>query len=74
MPPARPIYAFGPFRLDPSEHSLYRDGQPLPLTPKMFDLLLVLVENEGHLVEKARLLEQLWPDTFVEEANLNRGI
>ena len=65
---------FGNFSLDLAEHQLLRDGQPVPLTPEMFDLLRVLVENAGHLVEKDRLLKEVWADAFVEESNLNRGI
>jgi Tol biopolymer transport system component/DNA-binding winged helix-turn-helix (wHTH) protein len=67
-------YEFGPFRLDVSEQRLLHDGEPIPLTPKMFELLRVLVENAGHLVEKEQLLAQVWSNTFVEEGNLNRGI
>jgi len=70
----RPCYEFGAFRLDVSEQMLLRDGRPLPLTPKLFDLLRVLVENGGHLVEKDQLLKELWPDSFVEEGALNRGV
>ena len=68
------IREFGRFSLDLAEHRLSRDGQSVPLTPRMFDLLRVLVENAGHLVEKDRLLKEVWADTFVEESNLNRGI
>ena len=68
------IREFGRFSLDLAEHRLSRDGQPVPLTPRMFDLLRVLVENAGHLVEKDRLLKEVWADAFVEESNLNRGI
>jgi DNA-binding winged helix-turn-helix (wHTH) protein/TolB-like protein/Flp pilus assembly protein TadD len=71
---ARHFYAFGPFRLYPAECLLQRDGQSLSLTPKAFDLLLLLVENSGHLVEKEELMKRLWPDTFVEEANLSNNI
>jgi TolB-like protein/DNA-binding winged helix-turn-helix (wHTH) protein len=67
-------YEFGPFRLDTAEHSLLRDGRPVSLTPKGFDLLEVLVRNRGHLVEKDELLKEVWPDSFVEEGNLNRNI
>ena len=70
----RSTYRFGAFCLDLAEHRLLRDGRPVPLTPKVFDLLRVLVQNAGHLVEKERLLKELWPDTFVEEANLNRCV
>jgi len=68
------IYEFGDFRLDLAEHRLLRDGRPVPLTPKVFELLRVLVENAGHLVEKGHLLKELWPDTFVDEGNLNRSV
>ena len=63
-------YEFGPFRLDPAERLLLRDGQAVALTPKAFDLLVYLVEHHGHLVEKQSLMTALWPDTVVEEANL----
>jgi DNA-binding winged helix-turn-helix (wHTH) protein len=53
---------------------LLRDGRSVPLPPKVFDTLLVLVENCGHLLEKDRLITTLWPNTFVEEATLARNI
>lgn len=65
------IYEFGPFRLIPEERQLLRDNQPVQLTPKCFDLLVVLVENSGHLIGKDELLKRLWPDSFVEDANLS---
>jgi TolB-like protein/DNA-binding winged helix-turn-helix (wHTH) protein/lipopolysaccharide biosynthesis regulator YciM len=68
------LYEFGPFRLDPSEHTLLRDGQFVPLRPKVFDMLLVLVENSGRLVEKDELMQAVWPDQFVEEGNLSKNI
>ena len=68
------LYEFGPFRLDPIERVLLRDGHPVSLTPKGFDTLLVLVENSGHLLEKDWLMRKLWPDSFVEEANLGQNI
>jgi TolB-like protein/DNA-binding winged helix-turn-helix (wHTH) protein/Tfp pilus assembly protein PilF len=68
------IYEFGPFRLDATEHLLLRDGEAVPLTPKAFDLLLALVERHGHLLEKEELLKKVWPETFVEEANLASNI
>jgi DNA-binding winged helix-turn-helix (wHTH) protein/TolB-like protein len=64
------LYEFGPFRLDPKERTLWRNGQIVPLYPKAFDLLLVLVEKHGHVVDKDTLLRTVWPDTFVEESNL----
>ena len=67
-------YEFGPFRLDTSEHSLLRDGQVVPLEPKVFNLLRVLVQNDGRLLQKEELIKEIWPDSFVEEGNLNRNI
>ena len=64
----------GRFLLDASERTLLRDGRPVPLTPKAFDLLRVLVEHHGHLVTKDALMRELWPGTFVDEANLNRCV
>jgi Tol biopolymer transport system component/DNA-binding winged helix-turn-helix (wHTH) protein len=61
---------FGPFLIDVSERVLQRDGQPVPLTPKAFDLLAALLERPGQLISKEELLQKVWPDTFVEESNL----
>jgi DNA-binding winged helix-turn-helix (wHTH) protein len=63
-------YEFGPFRLDPAERLLLREGQVVPLTPKALNLLVYLVEHHGRLVEKQTLMHALWPDTIVEEGNL----
>lgn len=68
------LYEFGPFRLDAAERLLLRDGQPLPLTNKAFDTLLVLVENSGHIVEKDDLMQRVWPDTAVEESTLSQNV
>jgi DNA-binding winged helix-turn-helix (wHTH) protein len=70
----RPLYAFGPFRVDPVERVLWQNDQAVPLAPKIFDTLLVLVENSGHIVEKERLMQKVWPDTFVEQGNLTLNI
>src|SRR5215510_7111864 len=67
---AKHFYQFDQFRLDPAERLLRRDGQPVSLTPKAFDVLVYLVEHHGHLVEKSTLMAALWPDAIVEEANL----
>jgi Tol biopolymer transport system component/DNA-binding winged helix-turn-helix (wHTH) protein len=67
-------YQFGPFRLNLSEHTLLREGQPVPITPKVFDVLGVLVRQSGHLVSKETLLREVWPDSFVEEGALNRTV
>lgn len=72
--PAKIFYEFEPFRVDVAERLLLRDGEMVPLTPKAFDTLLILVENGGHVVEKEELMKRLWPDTFVEEANLAHHI
>jgi|SRR5687768_1785776 len=68
---AKRKYQFGAFRLDPAERRLLRDERPVPLTPKCFDLLVILVENSGHLIGKEELIERLWPNQIVEEANLS---
>jgi DNA-binding winged helix-turn-helix (wHTH) protein/TolB-like protein/Tfp pilus assembly protein PilF len=68
--PVNVLYEFGPYQLDPPERLLLCDGQPVPITPKAFDLLVVLVERCGHLVEKDELLRTVWPGSFVEEGNL----
>jgi TolB-like protein/Tfp pilus assembly protein PilF len=65
-----PIYEFGPFTLNAAEHTLLCDGRPVPLKPKILDLLLVLVQNSGHILEKDVLMNHIWPDSFVEESNL----
>src|SRR5262245_54146370 len=72
--PIKPYYEFGSFRLDPAERSLRRDGVPVQLTPKMFDILIFLVERNGQLVSKDELMRAVWPDTFVEDANLTVNI
>src|SRR5262245_33884000 len=68
------IYDFGAFRLDVTERMLMRDGEAIPLQPKAFDLLHVLVEHHGHLLEKDELLKVVWPDAIVEEVNLANNI
>src|SRR2546425_10948283 len=65
------LYEFGPFRLDPAERLLARHGQRVHLSPKAFDTLVALVENQGRLLEKDELLRRIWPDTVVEEGNLS---
>jgi DNA-binding winged helix-turn-helix (wHTH) protein len=68
------IYEFGAYRLDTAERLLLRDGAAVPLQPKIFDLLLVLVERHGHLLEKDELMKLVWLDAIVEEANLANNI
>lgn len=67
-------YRFGPFRLDPVERHLLREDQIVPLRGKIFDTLRVLVENHHHLVRKADLMKAVWPDSIVEENNLDHNI
>ena len=71
---AGPAFRFGPFVLDVADRSLKRGGVPVALTPKLFDLLVVLVTNAGRLVEKDVLLKAVWPDVAVEEGNLTKGV
>src|ERR671934_713214 len=68
------FYKFGPFSVDALNHVLLRDGEAVPLKPKVFDTLLVLVENRGRVLDKDELMSRLWPDTIVEEANLTQNI
>ncbi len=68
------FYEFGPFRLDAGERVLLRGPNLVPLTPKVFDILLALVERGGHIVEKDDLMKRVWPDSFVEEGNLTQNI
>src|SRR5215204_615896 len=64
------FYEFANFRLIPTEKLLLRDGEPVPLTPKVFDTLKFLTENAGHLLEKDELMKKIWQDHYVEEGNL----
>ena len=67
-------YRFGPFVLIPSEHALLRDGKPLHLARRDFELLVVLVDHAGRLLRKEELQERLWPQTVVEEGNLTKHV
>lgn len=67
-------YHFGPFTLDARRRRLYRGNEPVPLTPKGIDTLLALIECAGGIVEKDDLIERLWPDTVVTEANLTQHV
>src|SRR3984893_6200808 len=72
----RPLkfYEFGAFRLNATERLLQRDREIVPLTPKVFDTLLVMVENSGRVLEKNDLMQTLWPDSFVEESSLAQNV
>lgn len=66
----KPLYEFDSFVLDETERLLLLEGQPVALTPKAFELLLVFINNAGIALTKEELMERVWPDSFVEEANL----
>ena len=68
------MYRFGPFEIDLQQRLLWRAGKAVPLTPKAFDTLAVLVARPGRVLEKAELLKLVWRDTFVEENNLTQNI
>ncbi|HSK81348.1 MAG TPA: tetratricopeptide repeat protein [Thermoanaerobaculia bacterium] len=68
------LYEFDDFRVDPVRRRLMRGGELVPLTPKAFSILLVLLERPGEVVEKEDLIQKVWPDTFVTEANLTQNI
>ena len=67
-------YAFGPFVVDLVKRTLWREGRPVPITSKTFDVLVVLLEHRDHIVSKDELLNRVWPDTAVNENNLARQI
>jgi DNA-binding winged helix-turn-helix (wHTH) protein/Tfp pilus assembly protein PilF len=69
-----PIYEFAEYRLDTGRLMLWRIGEQIPLTPKVFDTLLLLVKRRGEVLTKEELLQAIWPDTIVEENNLNQHI
>ena len=68
------FYEFGEFRLEPSRRRFSQNGTAVPLTPKALDLLVVLLQNHGRVLEKRYLLEQAWPDVIVEEHSLTQAI
>lgn len=70
----RRFYEFGPFRVDAANRLLLRQGEVVPLPPKAFDILLTLVEDSGQVLQKEELMRRVWPDSFVEEANLSNQI
>jgi len=68
------IYEFDAFRLDTGERRLLRDGEVVPLTPRVFAVLLALVQNSGHILSKDELMKLVWAETAVEEGNVARNI
>lgn len=73
-PLERRLYQFDEFRVDPVRRLLLRDGEVVPITPKALSILLVLLERPGMVVEKNELIQRVWPDTFVTEANLTQNV
>lgn len=71
---ARRLYEFDGFQLNPAERLLVRDGMPVPLTPKAFEMLVILVSNSGRLLTKDELMRAVWSDAVVEENNLDKNI
>src|SRR5215217_4612648 len=68
------FYLFASFRVDVTERLLFKENREVSLTPKVFDTLLVLLENSSHVMTKKELMQQVWPDSFVEENNLAQNI
>src|SRR5262245_60951864 len=73
-PKPQRVYRFGAFLLDVSDRTLRQDGKPIGLSPKTFDVLVVLVESNGRLVDKETLMSRVWHGSFVEENTINRSI
>src|ERR1044071_10030045 len=74
MPADNNLFQFGTFRLDAGERVLLRDGRLVPLPAKVLSTLILLVRNNGHVVEKDVLMDEVWPDEYVEEGNLAQHI
>src|SRR5579872_5649070 len=68
------VYRFAGFTLEPAERRLSESGNPVALTPKVFDTLVLLVERAGHVVSKDELMKLLWPRGYVDESNLTKHI
>jgi DNA-binding winged helix-turn-helix (wHTH) protein len=68
------IYEFGDFRVDPAEQLLLHRGQPVALTPKVFETLIILLKSEGRLIDKDEFVRQLWPGVFVKDVALAKNI
>ena len=71
---AKRLYIFGAFRIDVSDRVLFGESGAMPLTPKAFDTLLYLVENNGRVLTRDEIMTEVWPDSFVEENNLAQNI
>src|ERR1700682_3924733 len=73
-PESQAVLKFGPYWIDREQRLLTTESGVIPLAPKVFDTLLVLVDSGGRLLEKENLLTKVWPDAFVEEGSLARNI
>src|SRR5436190_6395278 len=71
---ASSLYAFGEFRVDVQNRMLRRGEGSIALTPKAFELLLLLIQHSGEVVSKDELMQTIWPDSFVEESNLTQTV
>jgi DNA-binding winged helix-turn-helix (wHTH) protein len=68
------LYTFGEFRVDTQSRSLFKGEVPIAITPKAFDVLLLLIQHSGELVSKDTLMQTVWPNSFVEESNLTQTV
>src|SRR5436305_236422 len=68
------LYAFGEIRVDVQNRVLRRGEEPIALTPKAFDVLMLLMQHSGEVVSKDELIQSVWPDSFVEESNLTQTV
>src|SRR5216683_1543421 len=68
------LYEFGEFRLDVQNRVLRLGEEPIALTPKAFEVLLLLIQHSGQVVSKDELMQAVWPDSFVEESNLTQTV
>lgn len=67
-------YEFGPYRLDANKRQLWRDGESVHLPAKAMELLILLVERSGEVLPKEEVMQAIWPDSFVEDANISQNI
>jgi DNA-binding winged helix-turn-helix (wHTH) protein len=71
---SRVCFEFGPFRIDTQRHLLFRGNEPVQLSPKAFQILLLLLQNRHRVVKKEELISTIWPDSYVEESNLAQNV
>src|SRR4029078_3318926 len=73
-PETKVLYEFGRFRCDPAENLSFCEGKAVSLSPKAFETLIILIKSNGRLLTKDEMMQKVWPDTFVEDANLTINI